>query len=85
MPNRTQPSRYQASILAAGLALAGALLAHDKIGFLVRAALNAQVLLPAVGILMITVGTCRLLVEWPERRSNRSERRTRLGSEGGAK
>lgn len=86
MPNQNQPSRYQSSMLAAGLAVAGILLVYDKLGYLVRAALSAQVVLPAAGILMITAGICLLLIEWPERRSNgseRSRRRTRLGSERG--
>ncbi len=86
MPNQNQPSRYQSSMLAAGLAVAGILLVYDKLGYLVRGALSAQVVLPAAGILMIAAGICLLLIEWPERKSTRSERlrrRTRLGSERG--
>ena len=86
MPNHNQPSRYQSSMLAAGLAVAGTLLVYDKLSYLVRAAFTAHIVFPAAGILMITAGICLLLVEWPERKSDRSKRfrrRTRLGSEGG--
>jgi hypothetical protein len=67
MARQNQPPRYESSLLAAGLAVAGSLYVSDKLSSLVRGALTFQVILQAAGILLIATGICLLLVEWPER------------------
>ncbi len=71
MANHTQPPRYESSILAAGLAVAGTVFVSDKLSSLLQGALTYQMLLQATGILMIAAGICLLLVGWPARTPGR--------------
>ena len=71
MASPNQPSRHEASVLAAGLAVAGTVFMSDKLSSLAHhGALASEVLLPVAAVVLVAVGVCLLVVEWPVRASN---------------
>ena len=84
MASPNPPSRHEASILAAGLAVAGTAFMSDKLSSLARhGALASEVVLQVAAVALVTVGVCLLVVEWPARAAGRPIRgRGDLNSKG---
>jgi len=72
MASPNPPSRHEASILAAGLAVAGTVFMSDKLSSLAHhSALASEVVLQIAAVVLVTVGVCLLVVEWPVRAAGR--------------
>ena len=72
MTRPNQPSRRESSMLAAALAAAGTLFMSDKLSSVAHhSGLAFPIVLQTAGIVMVAVGICLLLVEWPAARSSR--------------
>jgi len=73
MASPNQAARHEASMLAAGLAVAGTVFMSDRLNSMAHhGALVSEVFLPVAAVVLVTVGVCLLVVEWPVETTVRS-------------
>jgi hypothetical protein len=64
MANRNQPDRWEARLLAAAMAVAGAPFLFDKLGSLVRSSIfSFSAILQSTPVLLVAVGAILLLAD----------------------